>query len=352
MSMEIEEKRANDDDQRMRHPYPVATEMDLMANFRAASAKVAEEERRSKAKTDAKINKSLTRFDHLDDDDDVKTASPQEVTTLDRHASTTRAEATDDEVTSLCTKLDTRSEALCGVDKLRAERRALGFSGAKALASLLAQNALTRLQVLALAQNGLGDLGVTIVADALGPATPLVLLDLASNSFGGAGAQAVARALGRGALPALATLSLKNNDIESQGLAALGNVTHATINWLNLGDNQIADPAPLVDALQAGRFPQLRRLNLDHNLLTDDGMRNLATALGSPTSLGTLRLGLDELYVEYNAAGEVRTKAVEAYFLLDDGDEATKSGPAGARQVCEMVSVNLYRGLGDGCAIL
>ena len=108
--------------------------------------------------------------------------------------------------------------------------------------------------------------------------------------------------------------------------------------------------APLTDALRAGGLPSLRRLALDHNLLDDGPMRALATALATPTEAGLARLGLDELYVEHNAAGEEATQIVQDYFLLDEEDEAVAGKREGgsAREVCETVSVSLYRCLGGG----
>ena len=102
-----------------------------------------------------------------------------------------------------------------------------------------------------------------------------------------------------------------------------------------------------MDTLRAGGLPSLRRLALDHNLLDDGPMRALATALASPTEAGLARLGLDELYVEHNAASEEAMQAVQDYFLLDEEDEAVARNGS-AREVCETVSVSLYRCLGGG----
>lgn len=62
--------------------------------------------------------------------------------------------------------------------------------------------------------------------------------------------------------------------------------------------------ASFAAALLNGRlFPRLRRLSLDHNLMGDEGMGSLASALESG-------LDLDELYVECNPASDEATKKV------------------------------------------
>ena len=231
---------------REQHPYPVdasdactaadnavddkgsRTKVDFAAQFRAARARVAEEER--KVETDAlnKAARSITEMDEDGKDEEGSTVVVSEATPITPHS------CDNADVTLLCARLAISIEDLSAQSTLRADHRRLGVPGARSLAALFRLGALRALKVLTLAQNSLTDMGVAILVDAIGPSTPLTHLDLASNSFAGAGASAVARALGRGALPSLVTLSLKNNDIDSEGLQAIARVTHGTLNWLNL----------------------------------------------------------------------------------------------------------------------
>ena len=71
------------------------------------------------------------------------------------------------------------------------------------------------------------------------------------------GTAALAHAMGRGALPRLATLVLKNNDINDQGVVALAAAPHDGLEWLALSGNQISDPG--ATAL-AGALTQFKRL--------------------------------------------------------------------------------------------
>ena len=104
--------------------------------------------------------------------------------------------------------------------------------------------------------------------------------------------------------------------------------------------------------MREGRFPRLRRLSLDHNQLHDDAMRSLATALATPTDLGAARLGLDELYVECTPAEEAPTRAVQVHFPIDEDETGARVAPnLSARDVCEKVSVSMYKGIG-GCVLM
>lgn len=340
----------------LRDPYPVDpaedhevkaaadhAKVDFAAQFRAARARVAEEERKVKTDEANKVAKSITRMNSSDDDKEE--GSTEVIATTEAAPSAPVSDNVD--VVSLCAKLEAASPDDLGLQStLRADHRGLGVGGARGLAVLLDRGDLQALEVLTLSQNSLTDSGIAILADVLRPSVPLTHLDLASNSFADLGATAVAQAFRRGALPTLATLSLKNNDIGSKALATIANTSHPTLNWLNLSGNQISDALPLTEALRAGRFPHLRRLSLDHNLLDDDCMRSLANALATPTDAGLTRLGLDELYVECNPASAEATQAVQACFLLDEGDDRTATRERSSREICETVSVSLYRCLG------
>ena len=238
-------------------PEPPA--VDFAAQFRAARARVAEEERQSKAKAVKEALVAVIDGEKVAGDREagatsssaalvgVSTSSPSFVSPCND---------ADADVNALCVKCQTTPAGLVGLPKLRAEHRGLGPAGARGLAVLIERGTLGALQVLALSQNAFGDTGIAVLADSLRPSAPLLHLDLASNSFSEAGATAMARALGRGDLPWLVTLSLKNNDIDSKGLAAIGAVKHDRLNWLNLSGRRPLSPAS---------FPLCRLLLLPSN---------------------------------------------------------------------------------------
>lgn len=159
-----------------------------------------------------------------------------------------------DAAAALCVSLSLSIEAVREADSLKADRRSLGIEGAEGLAYLLAGSSMPRLEVLTLACNALGDLGVATLADALSLVIPLRHLDLASNSVGAVGTAALAHAMNRGALPKLAGLVLKNNDINDQGALTLAAAPHERLEWLSLSRNQISEEGAV--ALAAPRQVQ------------------------------------------------------------------------------------------------
>ena len=146
------------------------------------------------------------------------------------------------------------------------------------------------------------------------------------------GTAAIARALGRGALPKLTKLSLKNNNVDDNGLLALTGVAHDSIEWINLANNQIADEgaAAMANALLLCKFEGLRRLSLDHNQLGDGAMDSLASALEKGVEL-------QELYVGFNPASNDAIARVHA--LTGEEEELKAPRPQSA---CEKVSLSLH----------
>ena len=254
-----------------------------------------------------------------------------------------------DLVVKLCAKLAITTEAVRTLTHLKADRLTLGVDGARGLALLLAAGSMQQLESLSLVCNALGELGTATLADAFSHASPLQQLDLASNSVGDVGTVALACALERGALPALAKLCLRNNDIGDEGAAGLARVAHGQLEWLNLSGNQIAEKgtAAIAAALLKGRFPRLRRLSLDHDRLGDGAMHSLASALElGGTTLDELSSSArwTELYVECNPASEAATRRVQEHFD-DVGGEAQRPPPAHGG-TCARISISLHQ---NGC---
>ncbi len=233
---------------------------------------------------------------------------------------------------AICGKLSISMEELRVAETLKADRRELGVDGAQGLSYLLAGCAMPRLEVLTLSCNSLGEVGVATVADALNPSIPLRQLDLSSNSVRELGVAAIARAMERGALPHLAKLALKNNDINDEGAAALAAAPHDALEWLNLSGNQIGEMGAIALAASLTGFKRLRRLSLDHNLLNDGAMLSLEAALDRSAAL-------EEVYVSCNPASEEAIQRVEEYFVR--GDAAAKNAPPRGSNACEMISLSI-----------
>jgi len=110
-------------------------------------------------------------------------------------------------------------------------------------------------------------------------------LDLGFKKIGGADCTALAEACAIGALPALATLALDDNQISDGGLIALADSfakgALPALATLDLNVNQIGDEGmmALADACAKEGLAQCHRLELWSNKIGDQGMAVLADAL-------------------------------------------------------------------------
>ena len=118
----------------------------------------------------------------------------------------------------------------------------------------------------------------------------LVSLSLESNLFGNAGCELLAsgllaRAPGGGpALPTLAELELKDNQIGGSGTASLARAFAAVpgLRYLGLADNRVDDVGVSAIALGAAALPRLVALDLSLNhRIAAQGMRALTKALAA-----------------------------------------------------------------------
>ena len=118
----------------------------------------------------------------------------------------------------------------------------------------------------------------------------LVALSLESNLFGNAGCELLAsgllaRAPGGGpALPTLAELELKDNQIGGSGTASLARAFAAVpgLRYLGLADNRVDDVGVSAIALGAAALPRLVALDLSLNhRVAAQGMRALTKALAA-----------------------------------------------------------------------
>lgn len=116
----------------------------------------------------------------------------------------------------------------------------------------------------------------------------LISLSLESNLFGNAGCELLASGLlarvpgGWPALPSLAELELKDNQIGSPGTASLARAFPAvpSLRYLGLADNRVDDVGVAAIALGAMELPRLVAFDLLHNRgIAAQGVRALAQAV-------------------------------------------------------------------------
>ena len=152
------------------------------------------------------------------------------------------AEADENELLGM---LGMTRDAIVGTSHLNADARGLMAKHAQPLALLLACDPKRRLKRLDVAHNQLGDDGLTTIARvAFGAdACPkLYAFDASSNGMGDPGALALAMSLSQ--LPLMEVLSLRENRIGNEGVAALADAcaSHTKLDTLDLGlNNAIGD---------------------------------------------------------------------------------------------------------------
>ena len=181
------------------------------------------------------------------------------------------------------------------------------------MAMIMRTNALPRLLILDLSENGLRDADMQALFEGLGHgAAPLLYrLSLGDNSFRPAGAEALAAALVRGAMPKLVELDLRGNPISNQGVAALAAPLRKlpTLQELHVSNCEIGDEGvtSLVANLGKTDFKALWLLNLDGNKITDAGCARLVRTLKASAMSIPL---LGEVVLEGNLASAAANRAV------------------------------------------
>ena len=210
--------------------------------------------------------------------------------------------------------LEVALQGAVGLQTLTLSCNRIGDDGACAIAAALrmaiAIGAACGLKELMLAWNQIGDRGAGALAKAL--PNKLRRLDLRANRVGNAGVAELFRALPTG--PALDDLCLQDNWISCEGAKAIAAALPVCV-WLHdlqLAGNRIADvgAAALAEAVRTTR--SLRRLRLSSNTVGEDGGVALADALRlrGDESEGALQ----SLEVAYNRLGD-RTAAAFAVAL-------------------------------------
>ena len=163
------------------------------------------------------------------------------------------------------------------LEKLYLFESSAGPDGVQRLMAGLGRGSLPALAIFDLEASRMGDAGASALAAALGRGTlpRLKVLNLQRNFVGNAGLVALAPALRR--LPALEDIVLWGNPFGDEGLAALvappppagapsppkGGLTHLEKLDLDLTQITVAGCATLASALDSGRLPALKIINLD-----------------------------------------------------------------------------------------
>jgi Leucine Rich repeat len=167
-------------------------------------------------------------------------------------------------------------------EKLVLQSYKIGESGARAIADVLPQSSLTRLD---LNSNSIGDAGARAIASAL-PQSNLTHMWLNTNSIGESGARAIADVLPQSSLT---TLYLGHNSFGKSGVRVIAAVLpQSSVTRLYLGRNSIGESGAraIADVLPQS---SLTRLYLPSNSMGDAGAGAIAAVLPQ-CSLTTLHL--------------------------------------------------------------
>jgi len=189
--------------------------------------------------------------------------------------------------TALCEGLETNTSVrqldLSGNDLL-------GSDCAQALSGLLARN--RSLLVLNLEENILLDAGVAVLCEGLVQNTALQELNLKANHLTATACEALSHAITSSSH--LRTLKLSENDIGDAGAEALANVVdEANLRRLDLDACMLSDDGivSLCRGLQrSASVSSLRELNLDNNRFKERGVQAMSDVLATSSALETLDL--------------------------------------------------------------
>ena len=147
----------------------------------------------------------------------------------------------------------------------------------------------TNLQTLDIRDNDIGSEGAAALAEALEFCTNLQTLDICFNYIGSAGAKALAKAL-KSCCTNLQTLDISFNNIDSEGAAALAEALKSCtmLQILDISNNEIgsAGAAALVEAFKS--CTKLQKLDIRYNNIHAKGTAALVEAVKFHTNLQRL----------------------------------------------------------------
>jgi Ran GTPase-activating protein (RanGAP) involved in mRNA processing and transport len=198
----------------------------------------------------------------------------------------------------------------------------------------------------------LRDNRTALLADGLqsaGKVVNLQLVALSQNLIGDLGMFALSRAVASGVLDRLQVITLSNNRIGYEGLMAFCKAfagrSHALLTKLELSFNHIGDGGliALVDSLGCKSFSSLVHLGLSANRINDLGITALAASLTTNSVLTNLQvLGLSR----NGFSDDGVTELCKAFQKGACGDlqklymSANQIGDCGMRMVSKMLNLN------------
>lgn len=175
------------------------------------------------------------------------------------------------------------SQGATRVRMLDLRYNSIGDDGADAIAQILPKN--PNLQNLTLRNNFIGPVGAATIAEALETNETVEHLDLSTNAIGKAGAAAISKMLQKN--KTLRCLCLWSNRFDADGIQqiALGLRYNTTLEVLNLGGNEIGDVGAqaLADVLRYNTT--LRSLHMANAQIGRNGALALARVLTTNTKL-------------------------------------------------------------------
>ena len=181
--------------------------------------------------------------------------------------------------------------------QLKLNSNGIGNEGVTAIADILANEDV--LQTLVLDHNQVGDAGAVVLGKSLHTNRSLQHLWLDDNLIGDEGAKAIAQGLSHNGDTVLHLLTMEKNRIGNDGASALGQLleTNETLRVLWLGYNHIDDTGCgfLAQGLAASR--SLEGLSLFGNRVGDEGCGELGQAL-------TCNDTLQRLWLSHNRIGD------------------------------------------------
>jgi len=169
----------------------------------------------------------------------------------------------------------------------------IGDEGAEKLAAVIWH--CSDLRKLDVSGNEIGDNGASLLCQAIPKSSRLQILDLAQNGIGDRGARFVAEALP--CCDRLQSLLLSRNEIGDVGARLIASaLPHcAGLQVLDFSENEIGDSGVKQLAAEISRCGCLQKLNLARNRIGDGGAKELAAAIPQCRQLEELGVGGNEI---------------------------------------------------------